>query len=206
MNEAGEKKVIKTWSRASTIFPEMVGHTIAVHDGRKHVPVLRDRVDGRPQVRRVLPDPHLPRARGRSQEGQALGADQSLTPVFGAGAPGRRERSEVLSRWKQELPRSIVRVSSAQGARGRRPRPRASRFRDAEAILKFTPRAAAEIVGKVVHSAVANAEKNLRIKPETLYVSEAFVERGSDASSGSARAPWAGHSGSTSARATSRWS
>lgn len=39
MNEAGEKKVVKTWSRSSTIFPEMVGHTIAVHDGRKHVPV-----------------------------------------------------------------------------------------------------------------------------------------------------------------------
>ncbi|MGI6702203.1 MAG: 30S ribosomal protein S19 [Christensenellales bacterium] len=39
MNESGEKKVIKTWSRASTIFPEMVGHTIAVHDGKKHVPV-----------------------------------------------------------------------------------------------------------------------------------------------------------------------
>jgi len=39
MNAAGEKRVIKTWSRASTIFPEMVGHTVAVHDGRKHVPV-----------------------------------------------------------------------------------------------------------------------------------------------------------------------
>ena len=39
MNEAGEKNVIKTWSRSSTIFPEMVGHTIAVHDGRRHVPV-----------------------------------------------------------------------------------------------------------------------------------------------------------------------
>ena len=39
MNEKGEKKVIKTWSRASVIFPEFVGHTIAVHDGRKHVPV-----------------------------------------------------------------------------------------------------------------------------------------------------------------------
>ena len=38
-NESGKKEVIKTWSRASTIFPEMVGHTIAVHDGRKHVPV-----------------------------------------------------------------------------------------------------------------------------------------------------------------------
>ncbi|ABK60545.1 MULTISPECIES: 30S ribosomal protein S19 [Clostridium] len=39
MNEKGEKKVIKTWSRSSTIFPQMLGHTIAVHDGRKHVPV-----------------------------------------------------------------------------------------------------------------------------------------------------------------------
>ena len=40
LNEANEKKVIKTWSRASTIFPIFVGHTIAVHDGRKHVPVF----------------------------------------------------------------------------------------------------------------------------------------------------------------------
>ena len=39
LNEAGDKKVVKTWSRRSTITPEMVGHTIAVHDGRKHVPV-----------------------------------------------------------------------------------------------------------------------------------------------------------------------
>ncbi|MCT4612773.1 MAG: 30S ribosomal protein S19 [Clostridia bacterium] len=40
MNAKDEKKVVKTWSRRSTIFPEMVGHTIAVHDGRKHVPVF----------------------------------------------------------------------------------------------------------------------------------------------------------------------
>ncbi len=39
MNKAGEKKIVKTWSRSSTIFPDFVGHTIAVHDGRKHVPV-----------------------------------------------------------------------------------------------------------------------------------------------------------------------
>lgn len=39
MNKKGEKKVLKTWSRSSTIFPQMIGHTIAVHDGRKHVPV-----------------------------------------------------------------------------------------------------------------------------------------------------------------------
>ena len=46
MNEAGEKRVLKTWSRSSTIFPEFVGHTFAVHDGRKHVPVYvtEDRV------------------------------------------------------------------------------------------------------------------------------------------------------------------
>ena len=40
LNDAGEKKVLRTWSRSSTIFPEFVGHTIAVHDGRKHVPVF----------------------------------------------------------------------------------------------------------------------------------------------------------------------
>jgi small subunit ribosomal protein S19 len=39
MNERGEKKVIRTWSRASSIFPQMVGHTIAIHDGRRHVPI-----------------------------------------------------------------------------------------------------------------------------------------------------------------------
>jgi len=39
MNETGEKRVIRTWSRRSTIFPEMVGHTLAIHDGRKHVPI-----------------------------------------------------------------------------------------------------------------------------------------------------------------------
>ena len=40
MNESGQKKMIRTWSRRSTIFPEMLGHTLAVHDGRKHVPIL----------------------------------------------------------------------------------------------------------------------------------------------------------------------
>ncbi len=39
MNAAGEKRVIRTWSRASTIFPQMVGHTLAIHDGRRHVPI-----------------------------------------------------------------------------------------------------------------------------------------------------------------------
>ena len=40
MNRSGEKRVVKTWSRASVIFPQMVGHTIAIHDGRRHVPII----------------------------------------------------------------------------------------------------------------------------------------------------------------------
>lgn len=40
MNSSGEKRMLRTWSRTSTIFPEMVGHTVAVHDGRRHVPVF----------------------------------------------------------------------------------------------------------------------------------------------------------------------
>jgi small subunit ribosomal protein S19 len=40
MNDSGDRRMVRTWSRASTIFPEMVGHTIAVHDGRKHIPVF----------------------------------------------------------------------------------------------------------------------------------------------------------------------
>lgn len=39
LNQSGDKKVVKTWSRASTVFPQMIGHTVAVHDGKKHVPV-----------------------------------------------------------------------------------------------------------------------------------------------------------------------
>ena len=52
LNKAGDKKVLKTWSRSSTIFPSFVGHTIAVHDGRRH---------GRPQARRVRSHADLPR-------------------------------------------------------------------------------------------------------------------------------------------------
>ena len=76
MNQTGEKKVLKTWSRASTIFPSFVGHTFAVHDGRKHVPVYVtedmvghklgefDRGYGGSQAGRVRSHPHLQGPRG----------------------------------------------------------------------------------------------------------------------------------------------
>ena len=63
MNAANEKRMIRTWSRSSTVFPDMVGHTIAVHDGRKHVPVFVSEQMVGPQARRVRADPHVPRPR-----------------------------------------------------------------------------------------------------------------------------------------------
>ena len=63
MNAANEKRMIRTWSRSSTVFPDMVGHTIAVHDGRKHVPVFVSEQMVGPQARRVRSDPHVPRPR-----------------------------------------------------------------------------------------------------------------------------------------------
>ena len=62
-NARGTKNVIKTWSRRSMIVPDMIGHTIAVHDGRKHVPVFITELDGGPQARGVRPDADLPRPR-----------------------------------------------------------------------------------------------------------------------------------------------
>jgi small subunit ribosomal protein S19 len=69
LNQANQKQMVKTWSRASTIFPEMVGHTIAVHDGRKHVPVFIS----------------------ESMVGQKLG-EFAPTRTYRGHAGGRRER------------------------------------------------------------------------------------------------------------------
>ena len=65
LNEAGKKSVVKTWSRSSTIFPEFVGHTFAVHDGRKHVPVYVTEDMVGPQAGRVCTYPQVHRPRRR---------------------------------------------------------------------------------------------------------------------------------------------
>ena len=69
MNAANEKKVIKTWSRRSTVIPDMVGHTFAVHDGRRHVPVFVNESMVGPQARRVRADAHLQVPRGPRKDG-----------------------------------------------------------------------------------------------------------------------------------------
>ena len=75
MNQKGEKKVLRTWSRASVIFPQMVGHTIAVHDGRRHVPIYIT----------------------ENMVGHRLG-EFALTRTFRGHAGGRSERTTQVRR------------------------------------------------------------------------------------------------------------
>ena len=140
MNKAGTKTMIRTWSRTSTIFPEFVGHTIAVHDGRKHIPVFVSRVDGRPQARRVRPDPHVPRARRRRQEGPEAMSDEpdrgdrrSRGGSKAKAEPRRRRPPRRRSRPRRRLRRSrLPRGHRPKATRSRRPPRRRSRPRQGQ--------------------------------------------------------------------------
>ena len=139
-NDKGTKNVIKTWSRRSMIVPAMLGHTIAVHDGRKHVPGLRHRGDGRSQARRVRPDPHLPRARqGRPEVASCLTRRLEREGVTTARAQARFVHVTPM---KARRVVDLVRGMQADKAL---------------AILRFAPQSASEPVDKVLASAVANA-------------------------------------------------
>ena len=83
MNRSGEKRVIKTWSRASTIFPQMVGHTIAVHDGKRHVPIyITENMVGH-KLGEFAPTRYF-RAHGTREE--KLATTTAATPTAGATA------------------------------------------------------------------------------------------------------------------------
>jgi len=83
MNKTGEKRVLKTWSRASTIFPQMVGHTIAVHDGRRHVPIyITENMVGH-RLGEFAPTRHF---RGHSTKEKAAEAAASSAPAKGGGS------------------------------------------------------------------------------------------------------------------------
>ena len=84
MNEKNEKKVIRTWSRRSTIVPDFIGHTIAVHNGRKFIPVYVTENMVGPQARRVLSDPYVQGTRGEDG-GEEVNGDNAVE----AGRPSR---------------------------------------------------------------------------------------------------------------------
>ena len=186
-NTAGERRVIKTWSRRSTIIPDMVGHTIAVHDGRKHVPVYIT----------------------ESMVGHKLGEfSPSRTFKFHAGqeksAKGRRVDHDVqafpgtqaleLERFVDDWPklndgvaarRQVSTRATAKYLRGSASKARVVLdlirgldVRRADEVLQFTDRAAAADVRKVLASAVANAVHNDSQDVEELFVLACYADEG----------------------------
>ena len=147
MNAAGEKNVVKTWSRSSTIFPEMVGHTIAVHDGRKHVPVYVT----------------------ESMVGHKLGEFAPTRTFKGHSADKGKKRSEGVKTMEAKAIARYVRVSPRK-ARIVIDLIRGKSVPAAREILQFSDRAIAEVVAKTLNSAVANAENQHHVRPETLIV------------------------------------
>ncbi len=151
MNQTGEKKVLKTWSRSSTIFPSFVGHTFAVHDGRKHVPVyVTEDMVGHKLGEFVPPAPSAatPAARLVSKEEE------------------RNMEAKAHLRYARISPRKVQIVCDLI---------RGKSVAQANAILMGTPKAASELLLKLLKSAASNAENNHQMDPEKLYVSQVFA-------------------------------
>ena len=155
MNAANDKSVIKTWSRRSTIFPSFVGHTIAVHDGRKHVPVY------------VTED----------MVGHKLGEFVATRTYRGHGKDQiKRERNAVKdTRPSAKLSYARMSVQKACFVLD------AIRGKDVEtalAIVTYNPRYASSVIEKLLKSAIANAENNNGMSTENLYVEECYANKG----------------------------
>ena len=139
-NDKGTHNVIKTWSRRSMIVPAMIGHTIAVHDGRKHVPVfVTDSMVGH-KLGEFAPDAHVPRAREGRPEGP---------PPLGGGGPDddrRTTRRARGQRWKPATARASARYVRVTPQKARRivDLIRGLPAAEAQAMLRFAPQAASE--------------------------------------------------------------
>jgi large subunit ribosomal protein L22 len=171
-NAKNSKNVIKTWSRRSTIVPEMLGHTIAVHDGRKHVPVFVTEA----MVGHKLGEFSLTRTfkghektTGRAAAAKAADRNQEDFPMptksDAAALPGAR----AIARHVRVSPMKARRVVNLV---------RGLPAREALTVLQFAPQSASEPVYKVLASAIANAENNERLDPDSLLVAECYVDEG----------------------------
>ena len=157
MNQKGEKKVIRTWSRASVIFPQMVGHTIAVHDGRRHVPIyITENMVGH-RLGEFAPTRlfrgHM--AAEKVDQGGGVGADRWLT-IF--------VHSYVILTISAQKVRLVVDLVRGKNAV------------QAMEILRFAPQSAAQPVAKLLASAVANAEENFGVSRDDLFVAKIFAD------------------------------
>ena len=180
--------MIRTWSRTSTIFPEMVGHTIAVHDGRKHVPVFVTRADGRAQARRVRARPDVPRPRRRPP-------DAGEEALVAATADSRRRSCAPRRSGCARSPRKARLV--LEHIRGRS-------VPEARTVLAFTHarRRARHREG----AALGRRERRGEPRPRRRRPRRRgrLRRRGPDAEALARRAPAAASTGSASAPATSR--
>ena len=159
MNTSGSKQMIRTWSRSSTVFPEMIGHTIAVHDGRKHVPVfISDQMVGH-KLGEFAPTRTF---RGHSGDRKATvkkcvddgDRDADRSRAGQVGALSAREARLVL-----------------EHIRGRT-------VPEARTVLAFSERAIAHDIEQVLRSAVANAEANHGLVGDELVVYTAYADEG----------------------------
>ena len=151
-NDKGTKNVIKTWSRRSMIVPDMLGHTIAVHDGRKHVPVFVTESMVGHKLGEFAPTRTF---RGHEKD------DRKAPPSLGGRDCGRLRRrpSKVTAMEARAPARGYVRVTPMK-ARRVVDLVRGLHADGGAAILRFAPQAASEPVDKVLDSAIANAEHN----------------------------------------------
>ena len=189
MNARNEKKVLRTWSRRSTIIPEMVGHTIAVHNGKKFIPVYVTEN----MVGHKLGEFSFTRQfKGHSMRAATEAAARPAGVPGGPGAPVRRHACSsgrlAPKAVKETREHGISSGSTlharlaAEGAAGAGP-DQGRRVEDARNTLLFTKKRVAATVGKLLQSAIDNAnflstEKGLDVDLDNLYVKHAVANDG----------------------------
>ena len=174
MNAAGERKVIKTWSRRSTITPEMIGHTLAVYNGKKFVPVyVTENMVGH-KLGEFSPTRQFRGHSSKVEKVAKVGAAPAAAP-----APRRRETAMLEASATNRYVRT-----SAQKAKLVLDTIRGKKAADALSILRFTKKSIARDIEKTLRSAIANAvlvadrNQKRRLDEEDLVVSACFAGQG----------------------------
>ena len=159
-NEKNSKQVIKTWSRRSTIIPAFIGHTFAVHDGRKHVPVFVT----------------------ESMVGHKLGEFAPTRTFKGHIKDDRKAKRRMTTTTEFPSATAVARFVRVSPTKARRVihLVRGRSVADALDILRWAPQAASEPVAKVIASAAANAQNNADLDPATLVVATRLRRRRPD--------------------------
>ena len=155
MNKRNEKKVVKTWSRASVIFPDFIGHTIAVYNGKKHIPVyVTENMVGH-RLGEFTPDPQLPRARQahRALDGAEVGGRPCASPPLPSTSARSTRKTRLVTEAIKGKP--VEEAPPCCGScRRRQPRDVATRAQERDGQRREQPQPVRR--GPVIVDAVAN--------------------------------------------------